>query len=97
MRARCRDLCRASLRLAIHRLLASAVRQNGPSLTPPAANAGPLRGASQFGNLIGVPLALLALAPFLLLYAPVLPLWQLRRRETTDAIIAPRPDAQTCS
>lgn len=74
---------------AIHQLLAASVRQHGPQLTPPAATP-VLWRASQLGNLIGVPLALLALLPFLLLYAPVF-LWQLRQRETTDAVIAPRP------
>jgi hypothetical protein len=73
----------------IHRLLAGSVRQNGPPLTPPAAT--PLLWrASQLGNLFGVPLALLALFPFLLLYAPFF-VWELRRREKTDAVIAPRP------
>jgi hypothetical protein len=74
---------------AIHRLLAASVRQNGPPLTAPAATP-ILWQASKIGNLIGVPLALLALFPFLLLYAPFF-LWQLRKRETTDAVIAPRP------
>jgi hypothetical protein len=74
---------------AIHQMLATSVRQNGPPLTPPAATP-VLWRASQIGNLIGVPLALLALFPFLLLYAPLF-LWQLRQRETTDAVIAPRP------
>jgi hypothetical protein len=74
---------------AIHKLLAGFVRQNGPPLTPPAATP-VLWRASQIGNLIGVPLALLALFPFMLLYAPFF-IWQLRQRETTDAVIAPRP------
>ena len=67
----------------------TSVRQNGPPLTPPAATP-ILWRASQIGNLIGVPLALLLLSPFLLLYAPFF-LWKLRQRETTDAVIAPRP------
>ena len=41
-------------------------------------------------HLVGVPLLLLALAPALLLYAPIF-LWQLRRRERTDPEIVPRP------
>ena len=53
---------------AIHRLLAASVRQDGPPLTPPAATP-ILWRASKIGNLIGVPLALLALFPFLLLYS----------------------------
>jgi hypothetical protein len=80
---------------AIQKLLAAAVRQNGPLLTPPAATPFLWR-ASKLGNLIGVPLALLALLPFLLLYAPFF-LWQLRQRETTDAVIAPRPTPQHVS
>ena len=74
---------------SIHQMLAAFVQQNGPQLTPAAATP-ILWRASQLGNLIGVPLALLALLPFLLLYAPFF-LWQLRQRETTDAVIAPRP------
>jgi hypothetical protein len=75
--------------VAVHRLLGAAVRQDGPSLTPPAATP-ILWRASKIGNLIGVPLALLALFPFLLLYLPFF-LYQLRQREKTDAVIAPRP------
>jgi hypothetical protein len=41
---------------------------------------------------IGVPLILVLLAPFLLLYLPIF-IFQLRRRERTDPEIAPRPDA----
>jgi hypothetical protein len=73
-------------------MLAATVRQSGPPLTPPAATP-ILWRASQIGNLIGVPVALLLLFPFLLLYAPFF-LWQLRRRETTDPVIAPRPTAE---
>jgi hypothetical protein len=64
-------------------------RANGPSLRlePPTPLDWRLH---QLLNLIGVPLVLLALFPFLLLYAPIF-FWQLRRRETTDPVIAPRP------
>jgi hypothetical protein len=41
-------------------------------------------------NLIGVPLILLALTPFLVLYLPIF-IYQLRKRETSDMEIAPRP------
>jgi len=41
---------------------------------------------------IGVPLLLVLLAPFLMLYSPIF-LVQLRRRERQDPEIAPRPDA----
>lgn len=40
-------------------------------------------------HLVGVPLLLLILAPFLLLYLPIFAI-QLRRREKTDPVIAPR-------
>lgn len=43
-----------------------------------------------FAHLIGGALFLLVLAPFLLLYAPIFA-WQLRRRETSDPEITPRP------
>jgi hypothetical protein len=74
---------------AVHARLAASVRQNGPPLTPPDATP-ILWRVSRIGNLVGVPLALLALLPFLLLYAPFF-LGQLRRRETSDPVIAPRP------
>ena len=44
-----------------------------------------------FLHLIGVPLVLLVLVPFLVLYLPFF-LFQLRRRETSDPEIAPRID-----
>jgi len=43
-------------------------------------------------TLIGVPLLLLALAPALIVLAPLF-LWILRRHETRDPVIAPRPAA----
>jgi hypothetical protein len=62
---------------------------DGPALTPPAPT--PLRWlVRHLLHLIGVPLALVLLAPFLLIYAPVF-LWILRQRETTDPVIAPTP------
>ncbi|PYP84065.1 MAG: hypothetical protein DMF61_20885 [Blastocatellia bacterium AA13] len=42
-------------------------------------------------HLLGVPIVLLLLTPFLLLYLPIFVI-QLRRRERSDAEIAPRPD-----
>lgn len=42
-------------------------------------------------HLVGVPLALLVLAPFLLIYAPFF-IWILRRRETSDPEVIPRID-----
>jgi hypothetical protein len=73
-------------------MLSDAVRQDGPPLTPAAATPLPWR-LSQIINLIGVPVALLLLFPFLLIYAPLF-LWKLRERETTDPVIAPRPTAE---
>lgn len=45
-----------------------------------------------FAHLIAVPLLLLLLLPFFILYAPIF-IFQLRRRERNDPEIAPRPDA----
>jgi hypothetical protein len=47
-------------------------------------------------NLIGIPLLLLAITPFLLLYAPFF-IILLRRRERADMEIAPRPTAKWAS
>jgi hypothetical protein len=44
-------------------------------------------------NLVGVPLLLLALAPVLPLYLPFFA-YQLRRREKSDTVIAPRPTSE---
>jgi len=46
----------------------------------------------KFIHLIGVPLILLILSPFLLLYSPFF-LYQLRKREKSDGVLAPRPDS----
>jgi hypothetical protein len=73
----------------IHRRLAASVRQLGPALTPSARTPGPWL-ANRIGNLVGVPIALIALLPFLILYAPYF-IWELRRRENSDAVVAPRP------
>ena len=81
--------------LEIHRRLAASVRQSGPVLTPPAATPQPWL-ANRIGNLIGVPIALIALLPFFILYAPYF-LWELRRRENSDAVVAPRPTPEHVS
>ncbi len=75
--------------LEIHRQLAAPARQDGPPLTPPAPTPLPWL-VSKIGNMIGVPLALVALLPLFVVIAPFF-LWELRRRETSDAAIAPRP------
>lgn len=77
---------------ATHQQLAESVRQNGPSLTPPARTPLPWL-VSKIGNMICVPLTLLALLPFFIVIAPFF-LWGLRQRETSDAVIAPRPAAE---
>lgn len=60
------------------------------TLTPPEPT--PLGWkVRNFLHLIGVPLVLLVLLPFLVLYLPFF-LFQLRRRETSDPEIAPRID-----
>ena len=76
---------------AVRDRLIECQKKNGPPETPPASTpTGWL--ISDIANLILFPLALLVLSPFQLIYAPIF-LWQLRQRETTDAVIAPRPDA----
>ena len=81
--------------LEIHRQLAASVRQDGPPLTPPAPTPLPWL-ASKIGNMIGVPLALVALLPLFVVIAPFF-LWELRRREKSDPVIAPRPDTGPCA
>ena len=64
---------------------------NGPALTPPE----PTPADWWFGNvanLILFPLVLLMLSPFILIFSPLF-IWQLRRLEKTDPVIAPRPGA----
>jgi hypothetical protein len=75
--------------LDIHRQVAASVRRDGPALTAPTPTP-PAWLASKIGNMIGVPLALVALLPFLVVYAPFF-FWELRRREKSDAVVAPRP------
>jgi len=75
--------------IAVRARLIAHVRRNGPALTLPAPTPWRWR-ASELLNLVGLPLALLALTPVLLIYAPIF-LWQLRRRENADPVIAPRP------
>ncbi|HYM72681.1 MAG TPA: hypothetical protein VET89_06840 [Stellaceae bacterium] len=69
----------------------TAQRQAGAiTLTPPE----PTPAGWFLGNLLhllGVPLLLILASPFLLLYLPFF-LWQLRRHETADPEILPRPD-----
>ena len=72
--------------------LARAVRDAGLPLTPPPPT--PLDWAiGDALHLVGGGLFLVALIPFLLLYAPFF-LWRLRQLETSDPVIAPRPDPE---
>jgi hypothetical protein len=75
--------------LNIQRRLVASVRQNGPRLTPQEPT--PVAWlASKIGNMIGVPIALVVLLPFFVVYAPFF-FWELRRHERSDPVIAPRP------
>lgn len=78
------------LRERLHEFVGAERRAGRLKLTPPA----PAPLAWSLGNaahLIGVPLALLVLAPFLLILSPLL-LARLRWLERTDPEIVPRPD-----
>ncbi len=78
------------------RLIAHATSRQADGtvcLTPPAPTPLIWR-VRDTAHLIGVPVALLLLAPVLLLYAPVYAI-QLRARETTDPEIAPPPAPAT--
>jgi hypothetical protein len=75
---------------ALHQRLRAHVARNGPRLTQLAPTPfGWL--ARRLGWLALRISAALALAPLLLLSSPVL-LWMLRRRETRDPVITPRPN-----
>src|SRR5262249_5465896 len=75
--------------LEIHGRFVASVRHEGPTLTPCART--PLAWlVARIGNLIAVPLILLALLPVFIIIARFF-LWELRRRERADPVIAPRP------
>jgi hypothetical protein len=84
---------------AVHQRLARFVeseRQSGRlRLTPPEPTPFDWRVRNAL-HAAGVPLALLALAPFLLLASPVL-VYQLRSREKSDPEFAPHPGAEHLS
>jgi hypothetical protein len=71
------------------RRLGVAIRRAGLWPTPPARTPLPWLVA-RIGNLIIVPVVLILLLPFFVVYAPFF-LWELRRREKSDAVITPRP------
>jgi hypothetical protein len=78
----------------LHRELVSYVRaqQRAGSLTLSEPEPTPLGWwLGNAAHAVAGPLVALLLMPLLLLYLPVF-LWQLRRHETTDPQIAPRPD-----
>jgi hypothetical protein len=68
-------------------------RATGRLQLTPEAPAPPGWRAANLAHLVGVPLALLALAPFLLVASPIL-IFMLRSRETSDPEITPRPDIE---
>ena len=81
---------RAESPQALRDRLIAAVKREGLWLSDPEPT--PLGWKlSHILDAIGTPLALLLLVPVLLLISPFY-LWVLRRRERTDAVIAPRPD-----
>jgi hypothetical protein len=77
------------------RLLAfvDAERQAGRLQLTPVSPTPRDRRAAELLDLIGVPILLLAVAPFVVLAAPILVL-MLRSRETSDAEIAPQPELE---
>src|SRR5450631_386239 len=75
---------------ALQKFTAGEVQAGRLTLTPPEPT--PLIWKlKDLLHLICVPLALLVMAPFLLIYAPFF-IWQLRRRETSDPEVIPRID-----
>ena len=75
---------------ALQKFAAGEVQAGRLTLTPPEQT--PLIWRlKNLLHLVGVPLALLVLAPFLLIYAPFF-IWILRRRETSDPEVIPRID-----
>ena len=77
---------------AIRDRLIAHVRQNGPRLTPPEPTPFAWQ-ASRIWWLIGNVLLAIVLAPFLLVLSPLL-IWQVRRLETADPEITPRPSME---
>jgi len=75
---------------ALYSFVQKAVREGRLMLTP-APKTPVTWWIGNVLHLITVPLALLLLAPFLLLYLPIFA-WQLRSREKSDPEIAPRPE-----
>lgn len=78
----------------IHRLLRDFVdtqlKSGTLTLTPPEPTPVSWRVRDAI-HLLGVPLLLILASPFLIIYLPFF-LWQLRRHETHDPEISPRPD-----
>ncbi|MDB5894992.1 MAG: hypothetical protein JWQ88_2523 [Rhodoferax sp.] len=79
-----------AVRQAMRRFVDAEVAAGRLRLTPAAPTPAGWR-MRQCLHLVGVPLAALALLPFLLALAPFIA-WQLRRLERTDPEIAPRPE-----
>ena len=78
------------VRLALRQFVRAQQAAGQLTLTPPAGTPIPWAIADLI-HLIAVPVLLLLLLPFLLLYSPIF-IWQLRSRERSDKEIAPRID-----
>ena len=74
-------------------LLVRDLRKQGALILTPPEPTPPDWQRRNLLHAIGVPLLLLLLAPFFLLYLPIF-IWQLRSREKTDPEVIPRPDPQ---
>jgi hypothetical protein len=86
-----RNMPPGQAREALRKFVATEERSGRVTLTPPRST--PLGWELRnLANLVGFPLLLLVLSPFLLLYLPIF-IIQLRRRERSDPEIAPRVDA----
>jgi hypothetical protein len=82
----------SEIRALLQQLAAAQQRDGNLSLTPPQ----PTPASWQIRNivrLIGIPLVLLVLSPLILLYLPFF-LIQLRLKETSDPVVAPRVDPE---
>jgi hypothetical protein len=75
----------------LRRYIASEQREGRLSLTPEPATPS-IWEIKNIAHLVGIPLLLLILTPFILVYAPFF-IFQLRRRERSDPEIAPPPDS----
>jgi hypothetical protein len=82
----------AQVHAALKQFIDEELQTSRITLTPPES-APPGWEIRNLLHLIGVPIVLLFLTPFVLLYAPFF-FFQLRRRERSDPEVAPRVDAE---